>query len=119
MQLDIPLYEESFAGSTVEKSYSWYFFFFFVFSLSCSPPSRYLYAEAPSENEVEQRPLSFLFLSPSPLSPPLFLSFLLVRLFSIDSFRTRYNTQRIEIKRNAANYIMRGLGRKRNDNRRS
>lgn len=31
MQLDIPLYEESFAGSTVEKSYSWYFFFFLSF----------------------------------------------------------------------------------------
>lgn len=57
------------------------FLFFFVFSLFCSPSSRYLYAEAPSENEVEQRPLSFLFLSPSPLSPPLFLSFLSVRLF--------------------------------------
>lgn len=56
---------------------------------------------------------------PLPFLPLSFSRFSRFAFFSIDSFRTRYNTQRIETRRNAANYIMRGLGRKWNDNRRS
>lgn len=61
--LNIPLYQKSLDGSIVEKSCSRHSsFLFFAFS-PCFPLSRYLYAKPTSENEVEHRPLSFLFLS--------------------------------------------------------
>lgn len=114
MQLDIPLYEESFVGSTVEKSRSWYIFFFFFLSfLSPVLRRRDTFTQ---KHRAKTRLNNDHFLSSSSLPLPFlaisFSRFSQFAFFSIDSFRTRYNTQRIETRRNAANYIMRGLGRK-------